>query len=283
MVVALVPLSELTAAWLLLWAWSSLVMVMFAPGPRQPDHDERAPWRLASCGGFCAAYLGLAVAAHGRCCGAGQKMAITCNHYAALGPSTLPFLGRRWIGGRAAGAIGGAAGRRVVRNRCIGARAGTRKAHGSTRSSRRSPPGALLSGLPLLVLRRRASTACKASDRDHPRCQPAGEAGERVAIIGPNGAGKATLFNLISGASRASGGGRIPAEGRQSPACPPFRSTAAACRAASRSPTCSPNNCRCSRTSAARVLWSPGLPVRVLASSRTGLRRCAGAPKRCWR
>ena len=82
-------------------------------------------------------------------------------------------------------------------------------------------------------------------------------AGERVAIIGPNGAGKSTLFNLISG--------RFGAEQRRDPAQrqahrrpeavrdqPPR-----AWRAASRSPTSSPA-CRCSRTCAARVLWSMG-------------------------
>ena len=94
--------------------------------------------------------------------------------------------------------------------------------------------------------------------------------GERHAIIGPNGAGKSTLFNLISGRIAPS----RPARSRSRPAhhgpASPTRSTGAACRAASRSPTSS-RICRSSRTCAARVLWSLGYRYSFWRGS-TGLR-----------
>ena len=63
--------------------------------------------------------------------------------------------------------------------------------------------------------------------------------GERHALIGPNGAGKSTTFNLISGYMTPTSGS-VLLRGEVIPACRPTRSTAAACRAASRSPTSSP-------------------------------------------
>ncbi|MCK7497766.1 MAG: ATP-binding cassette domain-containing protein [Comamonadaceae bacterium] len=76
-------------------------------------------------------------------------------------------------------------------------------------------------------------------------------AGERHAIIGPNGAGKSTLFNLISGRFRADSGEILLNGDDDHAAASRTRSTAWACRAASRSPTSS-TGCRCSRTCAAR-------------------------------
>jgi branched-chain amino acid transport system ATP-binding protein len=62
-------------------------------------------------------------------------------------------------------------------------------------------------------------------DRDHPRRQPGGAPGERVAIIGPNGAGKSTLFNLISGRFAPSSG-EVCCTASASTARSPSRSTA---------------------------------------------------------
>jgi hypothetical protein len=61
--------------------------------------------------------------------------------------------------------------------------------------------------------------------------------GERVAIIGPNGAGKSTLFNLISG--RFAQQRRGPAQRQRIDGLQAVRDQPRACRAASRSPTCS--------------------------------------------
>jgi branched-chain amino acid transport system ATP-binding protein len=63
--------------------------------------------------------------------------------------------------------------------------------------------------------------------------------GERHALIGPNGAGKSTTFNLISGYIRPTSG-TVTLRGEVISGCHRIRSTAAACRAASRSPMCSP-------------------------------------------
>ncbi len=64
--------------------------------------------------------------------------------------------------------------------------------------------------------------------------------GERVAIIGPNGAGKSTLFNLISGRFGPAAA-KCCCMASASTARLRTRSTAWACRAASRSPTSSPS------------------------------------------
>ena len=74
--------------------------------------------------------------------------------------------------------------------------------------------------------------------------------GERHAIIGPNGAGKSTLFHLISGRIRPTSGEiRLHGERIDRPRSR-SRSIAAACRAASRSPTSS-RSCRSTRICAA--------------------------------
>ena len=131
--------------------------------------------------------------------------------------------------------------------------------------------------------RRHAHSSCSDVDKsfgttpDHPRRRPrASRTGERHAIIGPNGAGKSTLFNLISGRF-APTSGDDPAERRgRSPACGRSRSTGAACRAASRSPTSS-RACRCSRTSAARCCGRWATATRS-GSTSTACRTCASAP-----
>jgi branched-chain amino acid transport system ATP-binding protein len=87
-------------------------------------------------------------------------------------------------------------------------------------------------------------------------------AGERIAIIGPNGAGKSTLFNLISGRF-APTSGEVLLNGRASTARSRSRSTAWACRAASRSPTSSP--AQRVREPALRRALEPGLPLHLPA------------------
>jgi branched-chain amino acid transport system permease protein len=63
------------------------------------------------------------------------------------------------------------------------------------------------------------------------------KAGEIVALIGPNGAGKSTMFNLITGAQRATAG-RFTSSAGTSPICRSRRSPRPASRAPSRTSSC---------------------------------------------
>ena len=81
--------------------------------------------------------------------------------------------------------------------------------------------------------------------------------GERVAIIGPNGAGKSTLFNLISGRFGASSG-EILLNGQRINGLSAVRDQPPRPVAQLPGHQHLSRGCRCSRTSAARVLWSLG-------------------------
>ena len=101
-------------------------------------------------------------------------------------------------------------------------------------------------------------------------------AGERHAIIGPNGAGKSTLFNLISGRLTPTSGAIELNGERRDRAGAVSRSTGAASRAASRSPT-SFRGCRCGRTCAAPCCGRSATGTRSGAAS-TALPMCASGP-----